>query len=255
MKLYHWLIFAVLVLMMVSCRTQKPVGINYLENVRDTTLPVIANKSLLIQKGDILSIKVYSRSTDPRTDIPYNLPEVTGGAASGASSGFLVNETGDIEYPRIGTIHAEGLTKEQLAETIRKEFDTVLKQPSVIVRFQSYKISVLGDVRTPGTYPVPSERITILEAMGLAGDVTDYGRKTNVKVIRETDGRTEIGTIDLTSKDMFTSPYYHLKQNDVVLVETSGKRLKQQEQQNLAQQIGIATSIITTIALILNFIK
>jgi polysaccharide biosynthesis/export protein len=89
----------------------------------------------------------------------------------------------------------------------------------------------------------------------LAGDITDFGKRASVKILRENNNQREIGTVNLTSKDLFTSPYYHLQQNDVVFVEQESRKIRQQEQQNLAQQIGIATSIITAIALILNFIK
>jgi polysaccharide export outer membrane protein len=134
--------------------------------------------------------------------------------------------------------------------------DTLLEQPSVIVRFLNFKISVLGEVKSPGTFTLPTERVTILEALGLSGDVTDFGRKNNVMVVREnSNGQIERGRIDLTSDSMFSSPFYRLQQNDVVFVESNGRKLQQQERQETAQQIGIATSIITAIALILNFIK
>lgn len=257
MRIFNLLLFSVVLIWNVSCRTQKATIDNYLQHLADTTTAIsdtAANPT--IQNGDILSIRVYSMSINPATDIPYNLPEQTvAGSSSTTTSGFLVDENGNLEYPRLGTIHAQGLTKEELAETIKKKLEGQLTQPSVIVRFVNYKVTVLGEVRTPGTFPVSTERITILEALGLAGDITEFGKKTNLKVLRENNGKREIGTIDLTSKEMFTSPYYRLQQNDVVFVEQTGRRIRQQEQQNLAQQIGIATSIITAVALILNFIK
>ena len=107
----------------------------------------------------------------------------------------------------------------------------------------------------PGTFTALTERITILEALGLAGDITEFGQKKTVKVIREHDNAREVGTLDLTTKDMFTSPYFRLQQNDVVLVEQTSRKTKQQDRQELLQQIGIASSIITAIALILNLIR
>ncbi|HTM91750.1 MAG TPA: hypothetical protein VL095_05000, partial [Flavisolibacter sp.] len=136
------------------------------------------------------------------------------------------------------------------------KLETQLTQPSVIVRFQNFKISILGEVNSPGSFSLPTERVTILEALGLSGDITPYGTKNNVMVIREDgNGQIERGVVDLTSDSMFSSPYYRLQQNDVVLVESNGKRIRQQQRQETAQQIGIATSIITAVALILNFIK
>jgi polysaccharide biosynthesis/export protein len=257
MRNLDFLLFSAIIIFAGSCTGQKQLVSNYLENVRDTAAPIMqVPASPLIQQGDILSIKVYSLSLDPTTDIPYNLPEQMGPtSASTSPSGFLVDHKGNIEYPRLGTIAVAGLTKEQLADTIKYKLEGQLTQPSVIIRFLNFKVTVLGEVRSPGTFTLSAERATILEALGQAGDMSEFGKRNTVKVVRETKGNREIGIIDLTTKDMFNSPYYHLQQNDVVFVEQSGRRQKQQEQQNLAQQIGIATSVITAIALILNFIK
>ena len=125
-----------------------------------------------------------------------------------------------------------------------------------MIRFLNYRISVLGEVHTPGTYTVATERVTILEALGLAGDITEFGKRDNIKVMREnTDGQREIGTINLTNSDMFNSPFFQLQQNDVVFVDQSERRQKLQNQQQILQQIGIATGIITILALTLNFLK
>jgi polysaccharide biosynthesis/export protein len=258
MKFFCWICFIVaLIVFSTSCATRKRLPVNYLENLSDTTIPsgLKANEAT-IRKNDILSIRVYSMSIDPSTDIPYNLPEGQGTGANNTTTGFLVDQNGNIEYPRIGTVKAEGLTKEELAEVIKSRLQDQLKQPSVMVRFINYRITVLGEVRGPGTFSVPSERITILEALGMAGDVSEFGKRSNVKVMRESsDGQRTVGTIDLTSSQMFNSPFYTLQQNDVVFVDQSDKRTKQQDQQQTMQQIGIATSLITVIALVLNFIK
>jgi polysaccharide biosynthesis/export protein len=258
MNMGKLILSCLLLLVLASCSVQKNrSGLNYLENVRDTTVPlttVVPNP--VIQKNDLLSIRVYSMSIDPKTDVPYNLPEqAVAGTGGTTTSGFLVDQNGNIEYPRIGTVHAEGLTKEQLADSIKGKLSEVLKSPSVIVRFANYKVTVLGEVRSPSTYTFISERVTILDAIGMAGDISEYGRRNSVKVMREQNGKREIGIIDLTSGNMFSSPYYHLQQNDVVFVEQSDRRLRQQDRQDLFQNISLATSIITTIALILNFIK
>jgi polysaccharide biosynthesis/export protein len=257
MRIFTCLFLAGIICLATSCRVQKRTFSNYLENVADTTLPIQQNiPAPLIQKNDILSIRVYSMSINPATDIPYNLPEqaVAGGSGT-TTAGFLVDQNGNIEYPRIGTLHVEGLTKEQLSDAIKEKLKEQLTQPSVIIRFVNYKITVLGEVRSPGTFTLPTDKVTILEALGLAGDITDFGKRASVKILRENNNQREIGTVNLTSKELFTSPFYHLQQNDVVFVEQESRKVRQQEQQNLAQQIGIATSIITAIALILNFIK
>ena len=257
MRVFYLLLILGNIVLASSCSTQKKTIYNYLENVNDTTTQIMnLPPDPIIQIGDVLSIRVYSMSINPATDIPYNLPEqAVEGSSATVTSGYLVDGKGNIEYPRLGTLHVAGLTKEQLADTIKAKLEDQLIKPSVIVRFVNFRVTVLGEVGRPGTFTVSTERITILEALGQAGDVSEFGKRNTVKVIRELNGQREIGTIDLSSKSMFGSPYYHLQQNDVVLVEQSGRRVRQQDQQNLAQQIGIATSIITAIALILNFIK
>jgi polysaccharide export outer membrane protein len=253
--------FLALLFFTSSCTLQRRTTTinNYLENAKDTSGKEVINmQQPVVQKGDLLSIKVFSEANglDPKADAPYNLQEgASVGGGSAATSGFLVDQNGTIEYPQLGVLHVEGLTREQVADLLKSKLQEPLKQPSVIVRFLNFKVSVLGEVNSPGTFTLPTERVTILEALGLSGDITEFGKKNNVMVLRQNNGQVERGTIDLTSNSMFTSPYYTLQQNDVVIVESNGKKNKQQERQELAQQIGIATSIITAIALILNFIK
>jgi polysaccharide export outer membrane protein len=259
MKASSLLCYLGIVFLAASCTTQKTVTDNYLEKSRDTSgKGVISFKPPVIQKGDVLSIKVFSKANglDTKADAPYNLQEAGTAAGAGATiSGFMVNQSGDIEYPQLGILHVEGLTREQVGDLIKSKLEGQLVQPSVIVRFENFKISVLGEVNSPGTFTLPTERVTILEALGLSGDITEYGKKSNVMVVREINGQIEKGIIDLTSDNMFSSPYYRLQQNDVVFVEGSGKRQKQEQRQTVAQQVGLGISVITAVALILNFIK
>jgi polysaccharide biosynthesis/export protein len=257
----------------ISCGTQQKVPY-YLENAADTSSIINTPfPELHIQKNDLLSIQVYSASTQPQiSDAYYNLPSSSpisapssiGGQSSGSgatssnNSGFLVDVNGNIEYPRLGTLHVEGLTKMELADLIKKkinEKDTVLINPSVIIRFLNYKVTVLGQVGHEGEVNVTGERLTILEAIGLAGGITDYGKKTDVKVVREVDGKREIGTIDLSSKDLFNSPYYNLMQNDYVIVYPTKQKEKMVDQSIVVQRISLALSIITATAFIYNVFK
>ena len=204
---------------------------------------------LRIQKNDLLSIQIYSLSTRPEADAYFNLPTAT--SAGQASSGFLVDAEGNIEYPRLGTIRAEGLTKQELAEVIKKKLTEpveLLTKPSVIIRFLNYKVTILGQVAREGMMTIPGEKVTILEAIGLAGGITDYGKKDKVKVIRETDGSREVGYVDLSSDSLFTSPYYNLVQNDVVIVEPTRQKIRMTDEQQNMQRISFALSIITSAA-------
>ena len=248
MKFQHFLLFLVGPLLLFSCATQKRTP-QYLEQLRDTTIrAALKFPELKIQKDDLLSIFVYSDALDKlKTDALYNLPASAGG---GSTTGFLVDVNGDIEYPGIGKIHAEGMTKLQLADYIKEKFgkeDSVLKNPSVIIRWLNYKITLLGEVNREGLVNLPGEKVNILEAIGLVGGITPYGKKENVRVYREIDGNREIGTIDLTSKDMFLSPYYHLMQNDIILVEPNKAKARPEDQltwQKITAAVGLITSLV-----------
>jgi polysaccharide export outer membrane protein len=239
----------------VSCSSQKKVPYNYIENIRDTTgKDVVKSPELIIQKNDLLSIQVYSNSTKPEiTDNLYNPPALNSSGANGAT-GYLVDADGNIKFPRIGVIHAEGLTKKQLSDLITSKI-TDLENPTVIIRFLNYRVTVIGEVGHQGTFVIPYEKLTIFEAIGLAGDIPVTGKKDNVRVLREINGNREIGTIDLTSKDVFESPYYTLQQNDVVLVDVKKAKVKQVDQALVTQRITFALSLITSIALLYNIFK
>ncbi len=244
-----------------SCKPQQKLP-NYLENITDSTgKGDVKIPELRIQKNDLLSIQIYSLSTLPEiSDVPFNQPVASGaGISSGNNSGYLVDLQGNIEHHRLGIFHAEGLTKQQLAGEIKKRLTVpvvLLIDPTVIIRFLNYKVIVIGEVAKPGSIFVPGERITILEAIGLAGDITQYGRKNTVKVVREIDGKRETGTIDLSSKDLFESPYYNLMQNDVVMVEPGKIKAKTVDQTLAAQKISLALSIaIVAISMANIFIK
>ena len=257
MKFMRILLLLALPVYFISCGTQHKLP-NYLENVTDTSgKGEVKFPELLIQKNDLLSIHVYSVSTRKEADELYNLPEATSSGTT-AQNGFLVDAKGNIDYPRLGTFHAEGLTKQELAAQIKKKLTEpveLLKDPTVIIRFLNYKVTVIGQVGHEGVVNVPGERLTILEAVGLAGGITDYGKKERVKIIRETNGKREIGIIDLSSKDVFESPYYNLVQNDVIYVEPTSQKAKQTEQTLVNQKITIALSLITTAALLYNIFK
>ena len=256
MNFNRFLLLLALPLYLLSCKPQQVLP-NYLENLSDTTgKGAVKIPELRIQKNDQLFIQVYSGSKKPEaSDVFYNLPASQGAGQGAVTSGFLVDVMGNIDYPQLGSIHAEGLTKQELAAEIKKRLThpvELLADPSVIIRFLNFKVNVLGEVARPGLINVPGERITILEAIGLAGDITQYGRKNTVKVIREIDGDRNIGTIDLSSKDLFESPYYNLLQNDVVMVEPSKRKAQSAEQALTAQKISFALTIVTVAATLAN---
>lgn len=255
MKLFISVLFFSFSLCFFSCTSQKKIP-NYIQNVDSTNAKSdLIPTELRIQKNDHLSIQVFSASTDPSADLPYNLPVSTSASAGSTAGGFLVNFKGDIEYPKLGTFHAEGLTKEQLAADIKKRLTepvVLLNNPVVIIRFMNLKITVLGEVNNQGVVTIPGEKVTVLEAIGLAGGINDFGMKDAVKVIREVDGKREVGKLDLSSKELFNSPYYNLQQNDVVLVDPSPRKAKSAEQVVTMQRVQFGLTILTAAVLLFN---
>jgi polysaccharide export outer membrane protein len=182
----------------------------------------------------------------------YNLASASTGSLN--TQGFLVDFDGYIQYPRVGKLKAEGLTKAQLGDEIKRKLGPELKNPSVIVRLMNFRVTLLGEVMRPGPVSLPSEKITILEAIGLAGDISIYGKKDDVVVIREVDGEIQHAKLDLSSKEIFDSPYYFLRQNDVVLINPDKNKARLSDQV-FNQRMNIAFSIINTIALLYNIFR
>ena len=223
---------------LASCNPETYKKINYLQDVKqDTTMTMKVNKGIIIQPQDQLSIIVTSR--DPRMATPFNLSvsslytgsELSATGASQRITGYVVSNEGDIDFPSLGELHVAGLNRWQLQELIKDRLadSGLLKDAIVTVEFLNFKISVLGEVTAPGTYSVTGDKITILQALALARDLTIFGQRENVQVIREQNGRRQIFKMDLTSSDIFTSEAYYLQQNDVVYVTPSKVRAGQGE--------------------------
>ncbi len=250
-------------LFFASCNIQKRLP-NYLQNVADSSIvKQVSFPELTIQKNDMLSIRVYSASTNRDvSDEIYNLPSARGqglmGAEASIASGFLVDINGEIDYPIIGRLQVVGMTRTQLEDVIKKrinEKDSVLADPKVMIRFQNLRVLVMGEVNQQGPINIPGERVTILEAIGLAGGTTDFAIRNKIKVMREVDGRREIGEVDITSNNLFASPYYSLKQNDVVVVDPIKRKIRRMEQAEVMRQVTFGVGIITTGLLIYNIFK
>ena len=226
------ILLALLVVSAASCSTYKK--INYIQDAQlDTALTMIANQGILIQPMDMISIVVSSR--DPELARIYNLPVVTyqAGSESSVSNfnqrliGYSVDNDGNIQFPELGTIHVAGLNRWQLAELIREKLSSLVKDAVVTVQFMNFKISVTGEVTSPGVFDISGDKITIFEAISLARNLTIYGRRDGVYVIREQNGSRTIYQVGLRTVDMFNSPAYYLQQNDVVYVEPNKVRAGQ----------------------------
>ncbi len=215
-----------------SCTSTR--RISYFNNVRDQTF-YGTNKSdeVLIAPNDILSINISSLNENASAIFNQgqgsNTPTTTITGAQNERGGYLVNPEGFIQLPVLGKIKAAGLTKEQLKNTITKSLldQKLLKDPLVEIRYLNYEVTVLGEVGKPTVITVPNEKISMLKAIGLAGDLTIYGKRDNVLLIREEGGNRMTHHIDLTSPDFLTSPFYYLEPNDIVYVEPNKARVSQ----------------------------
>ncbi len=211
----YFIIYISLALYLVSCASNKQVA--YFDNIQSGTIPApTSNVDVPIQKNDILSISITSLNQEASAifNVNNNQPR--------ESLGYLVNEDGYVQLPILGNIRAIGLTKKQLSEQLTKRLidQKLLVDPIVNIRHLNFKVTVLGEVARPTVVNVPSEKISLLEAIGLAGDLTIYGKRENVLLIREKqNGQKEIFRINLNNDQIFKSDFYYLQPNDVIYVE------------------------------------
>lgn len=243
----------VLTLLMASCSSTR--NVVYLGEIKDSQLKSetsYANIEPVIQINDILSIVISSNSQE--ASAIFNAPNESTYNTSAASTannrltiGYLVDHDGNITFPILGKIHAAGLTKAQLTNYIVKELTDkqLLVNPIATIRMLNFRVSVLGEVSKPGVFTVPDERLNLLEALSFAGDITIYGKRDNVLLIRENDkGVKTFKRIDLTNPEILTSPYYYLRSNDIIYVEPLRNRLAKEKS---AQTIPVVLSALSLI--------
>jgi polysaccharide biosynthesis/export protein len=212
-------------LVLTACVNSRNVA--YFKDVEDSVIPTeVKSIEPLIQKNDLLSISV--NSLNPEASKIFNSPNESDAQSVNMSvgrttsvSGYLVNSDGFIQFPILGNIKAAGLTKKQLKDEISRNLVNrkLLLDPIINIRYLNYKVTVLGEVSNPTVVNAPNEKISLLEALGLAGDLTIYAKRNNIMVIREEEGKRIVKRINLNSKDFLTSPYYYLQSNDIVYVE------------------------------------
>lgn len=193
----------------------------------------------VVQPGDILSIAVTSRNPEAWTD--------------NKDPGYLVDKEGNIQVQYIGNLKVIGLTITDIQDQLKQKLLTYLKEPTVNIRVTNFKVAVLGDVTRPDVYKVQTDRVTILEALSMAGDLTITGVRNNVLLIRESEGTRQYINIDLTSPDVFRSPYYYLKNNDVIYVQPD--KTKAGSEDRSYKTASIILSVISLIAIIYSATK
>lgn len=248
-----------LFLFMSACATRKDI-VYFQDETPFTATSIDSGYAVRIQKDDLLGITVNSK--DPELAVPFNLPLIAYQAGKGEQlsntpqlQGYLVDAEGNIEFPLLGQMHVEGLSRLELTKRIKEQLiaKDFLMDPVVNVKLLNYKIAVLGEVARPGTYTINSDRISVLDALSMAGDLTIYGKRDRVKIIREENGKRTIETIDLRSNDLFSSPYFYLQQNDVIYVSPNKSRIGQSTYNSNLPLLVSCLSVL--ISAILVFVK
>lgn len=266
-----WLSF----LSFISCTPTK--NITYFQDLTDTSKiysqVINGTYQVQIQPDDILEILVNNINAEAAA--PFNLgnnnpalatglpitqgttgitANVTSATGNKTEEGYLVDKSGTIDFPVLGNMKVQGLTIPELKDSIKSRLNKYLQDPIINIRLLNYKITVLGEVARPSAYSIPSERITIVDAIGMAGDLTIYGKRENVLLIREENGQRKFIRMNLNSSNIFQSPYYYLKQNDIVYVEPNKNKIAATNTSQI-KTISIITAALTLLIVIATRIK
>jgi Periplasmic protein involved in polysaccharide export len=262
------LLFLLFPIVLFSCKSVPP-DITYFQDIdqyrEQLKQHVLEDKVFVIKDGDFLVITVTSPDLNQELVAQFNLPMFsilqlgeTKTSESGQLQTYTVDKNGNIIFPILGEIHIGGMNKFEASHFLAEKISNYVAEPVVTVQIANFGVWVLGEVNNPGYIGLRSERMSILGAIGTASDLTIYGNRKNILIIRETNGTIEPGRIDLTTADLFFSPYYYLQQGDVVIVEPNDARKKDSkygtsESYSLSSisLILSAISTLTTVAVLL----
>ena len=262
--IYRYTILAgLLVIFCTSCQPSKKMHQDrlYLQGIDSSNISAINIPEPAIQKGEKLAITVFS--DNPEATALFNQVEITGGAAQstssdgtggGAMGGYLVDIQGNILFHSLGLLRVEGLTKLQLINVLEQKLDTFLKHPYVEIRFLNKRVTLLGEVNKPGIINIPEERLNILDAIALSGDLTVYGRKDNILVIREENGKRTTGRLNIKDPAVYKSDYFYLHRNDLVYIEPIRKKPTGTDQ-TLLRNISLAATLVSILAILYSVFK
>ncbi|SFD00422.1 polysaccharide biosynthesis/export family protein [Flavobacterium phragmitis] len=242
------IIFLSILFLFFSCASKK--NILYYQDIDSLNTGTLSSYEVKIQPDDLLMIVVSA--DDPEVAMPFNLKTYSVASNNRQDVArnqetvqlYLVDHIGDIEFPILGKIHVGGLSRTEVLQLLQSKIGQYIKNPIINVRITNFKISLQGEVNLPGTYSVTSERITLIEAISMAKDLTIYGKRNNILIIRENNGVKSYNRVDITKSDFINSPFYYLNQNDVVYVEPNRTRVN-------SSAVGPNTSVIISTVSIL----
>lgn len=241
------LTLAVFLITISSCIQTR--SITYFNNLPDSTKVQLAQlqpPQQLIQVNDVLDIQIGGENEN---SVAYISQFLGGGSGSMQNT---VDINGNIELPKVGKIAVGGLTRDQAKDKITAAYAEYLKNPLITVKFGNFRFAVLGEVKSPGYFSVPNEKMSVLEAMAQAGDMTQYARREDVKIIRETNTKREVISLNFNDKNILNSPYYYLSRYDIIYVEPQSKKYLAE---NYRQTTGIIATTLSLITLLFVLIK
>ncbi|NND53013.1 MAG: polysaccharide export protein [Flavobacteriaceae bacterium] len=239
------------VIVLSSCASRQDITYFQDEPLSNATENLNNNFEIRFKTDDLLTIDVSA--LDPEVARPFNLPAVSYNASVIDAQGrlkmqtYLIDNYGNIEFPVLGTIKIGGLTRSEANIMLKERLSEYIKDPIVNIRLANFTVTVLGEVNQPGTFTIVDEKVSLTEALGLAGDLTIYGKRDNVFLIREVDGQKRYAKFDMTSVNVVNSPNYYLEQNDVIYVEPNSARVRQSA---YTQNNALIVSIVATLATI-----
>ena len=260
MKFYSLVLFVIISYSMSSCNYQKKLQEQiYFNDFLDSSHRVIANYTATVKVDDRLNIVVSALNIE--SAIPYNNTSASSNVSPSSntgSTGYLVEKDGAILFPQLGRIFVEGKTLLEIRSELLALLSKYLTDPVVTVQFANARVLVMGEVGKPGPIPITDGKLTILEAITLSGDIPFTGRKDSVLVVREENGQRIFANVSLLSHNIYKSPYYFLKQNDLIYVQPTLQKIKQQSNQVFLSNVGLIasiTGILTSLFLLTTYIK
>jgi len=239
------LFVALFAVLLSSCNYQRKLQEQlYFNDALDSTQRMLSRYSATIKVDDRISIQVSALNTE--SAIPYNLSIAVAGIAG--TTGYLVERDGTILYPQFGKLLVEGKTLTEVRSMLLDSLAKFLVDPMVTVQYANAKILVMGEVGRPGIIQIPDGKLTLLEAITMSGDIPYTGRKDNILIVREDNGQRDFARIDIRSHNIYKSPYYFLRQNDLIFVEPTLQKIRQQSNQTLLTNVSLVTSIVSVIS-------
>jgi polysaccharide export outer membrane protein len=244
--LYKFILLFLALITISSCVSKK--DMIYFQNDETISNELHKNYAPKIQTDDILNITVSAR--EPDAVKAYNLYQGGGQTTSTKPITYLVDNQGYITFPELGKIKVSGLTTDELKDDLISRLEVYITNPIVTIRLENFRVSILGEVKSPGPYNLENEKVSIPEALAMAGDLTIQGKRKNILLLRTTGDKVESIRLDLTDKSLFKSPYFYLAQNDIVYVEPNKAKVNSSAIGTTSSLISIASALLSLVLIL-----